>query len=286
MTPEQFYQTRATPPGSAGYYALYFEDRSVRQALLPIYALDREIADNPLTCHDSDVALKTLDWWQDEISAAYAQRATHPASKALQEALKTYPLAQEYFEELLDAQRQLLINRSLTSQQELGLYYHRSGGTLWSMAAEICGYEERQTHRGIIRLGTSMKQLDSLIRLREYSNQGLVLFPIELMNRHQVSPMDFQHIATTAPIQDLLGDQARQLQETIQNDLASLPQRDRWSLRHLVIQAELGLSLLSALKDIDYQLLDQTVYLTPLQSLWTAWKVKRREKKNMKLILL
>ncbi len=286
MTPEQFCQTRATPSGSARYYALYFEDRQIRQALLPIYALDREINGIPLTCRDSDVALKTLDWWQDEISAAYAQRATHPASKALQETLKTYPLAQEYFEELLDARRQLIINRSLTSQQELGLYYHRCGGTLWSMAAEICGYEERQTHRAIIRLGTSMKQLDYLVRLREYSDQGLVLFPIKLLNRHQVSLMDFQHIATTAHIQDLIRDQARQLQETIQIDLASLPQRDRWSLRHLVIQAELGLSQLSALKDIDYQLLDQTVYLTPLQSLWTAWKVKRREKKNMKLILL
>jgi phytoene synthase len=106
------------------------------------------------------------------------------------------------------------------------------------------------------------------------------------MKQHMVSLSDLQHVATTSHVQGLIRDMAKHLQEEIQNNLASLPAQDRWSLRHLIIQAELGLALLTAIEEVDYKLIEQTLYLTPLQTLWIAWRVKRREKKNMKQVLL
>lgn len=286
MTPEQYCQSQAAPTGSPLYSALHFEDASRRQALLPLYALDQVIGDIPLSCHEPEVAIKTLDWWQGEIAAAYRGQATHPATLALQKTLNVHPLAQEYFEELLDAQRLLVSNRQLTDMQELALHYHRSGGALWLMAAEVCGYEERQSHRIVIRLGTAIRQLNTLVRLREYIDHDYILLPEDLMKRHHVSLSDLQQVATTSHVQNLIRDIVKDLLDDIQNDLASLPSEDRWSLRHLIIQAELGLVLLSTIEEVDYKLIEQSIYLTPLQTLWLAWRVKRLEKKNMKQVLL
>jgi len=286
MTPEQYCLTQAAPSGSTLYSALYFEDAPRRQALLPVYALDRIISDIPLSCHEPEVATRTLDWWRDEIAAAYRGQATHPATIALQGTLKAHPLAQEYFEELLDAQWQRVIHHHLTDKQELALYYHRSGGSLWLMATEICGYKERQSQRIVIRLGAAMRQLSTLANLRESIDHDFILLPEDLMKQHQVSLSDLQQVATTSHVQSLLRAMAKRLQEDIQKDLASLPVQDRWSLRHLIIQAELGLVHLTVMEEVDFKLIEQAVYLTPLQTLWIAWRVKRREKKNMKQALL
>jgi len=286
MTPQQYCQAHAAPTGSTLYSALYFEAAPMRQALLPVYALDQVISEIPLNCHEPEVAIKTLDWWRDEIAAAYKGQATHPATLALQQTLQTHSLAQEYFEEQLDAQRQLVINQHLTDRQELALYFHRSGGALWLMAAEVCGYEERQSHRIVIKLGTALRELSTLARLRVSIDHDFLLLPEDLMKQHKVSISDLQQVATTSHVQNLIQDMAKCLREDIENNLASLPVQDRWSLRHLIIQAELGLALLTAIEEIDYKLIEQTIYITPLQTLWIAWRVKRQEKKNMKQVLL
>jgi 15-cis-phytoene synthase len=282
MTPHQYCQTHYAPAGSTLHGALLFEKHERRTALLPVYALDGEIGRLPLRCHDPQVALQTLDWWQAEITSAFEGRATHPVTLALQDTLRAHGLAEEYCQELLDARRQLVLNRHITGQQELALYFHRSGGTLWHMAAEICGFSERSTHRIAVRLGSHLQRLKSLVGIRQDIDQGFLLLPETMLMQHGVSRSDLQQIATGAHVQNMLHELCDELREDIQRDLDVLPSVDRWPLKHLITQAELALTLLDAIADDGYLLLEQSVQLTPLHTIWRSWRINLREKKIMK----
>jgi phytoene synthase len=154
------------------------------------------------------------------------------------------------------------------------------------MAAEICGYTERASHRVAIRLGSHMERLNILTGLRRDVDHGFILLPEAIMLQHGVTRSDLQQIATGAHVQNMLRELGDQLREDISNDLDALPARDRWPLKHLIIQAELGLARLDAIADANYLLLEQTTQLTPLRKIWLAWRIKQREKKAMKQISL
>jgi 15-cis-phytoene synthase len=282
MTPHQYCQTHYAPAGSILHSALLFEKHERRTALLPVYALDGEIGRLPLRCHDPHVALQTLDWWQGEIASAFEGRATHPVTLALQDTLRDHSLAEEYCQELLDARRQLVLNRHITGQQELALYFHRSGGVLWLMAAEICGYSERSTHRIAVRLGSHLQRLKTLTGIRQDIDQGFLLLPETMMVQHGVSRSDLQQVATGAHLQNMLRELGEELREDIHTDLDALPTGDRWPLTHLIAQAELAMALLDAIADDGYLLLEQSVQLPPLRTIWLSWRINRREKKTMK----
>jgi len=285
MTPHQYCQTRFAPSGSNLHSALLFEDHERRAALLPIYALDGEIGRLPLRCHDPQVALQTLDWWQSEIASAFEGRPTHPVTLALQDTLRNHDLAEEYCQELLDARRQLVLSRHITGQQELALYSHRSGGVLYLMAAEISGYSERNTHRIAVRLGSHLQRLKHLVGIRQDIDQGFLLLPEALMLQHGVTRSNLQQVATGKHVQNMLCELGDQLRDDILSDLNALPTGDRRPLRHLIIQAELALALLDAIADDGYLLLEHAVQLTPLRTIWLAWRINRREKKTLKQAL-
>ncbi|MCB1789853.1 MAG: hypothetical protein KDJ24_06110 [Gammaproteobacteria bacterium] len=80
---EWAFPNRATPPGSAAYYAVRFSADTRRQLnayLLAWHALIREISDRP---HDPGVARLKLDWWRQEITATAEGSPRHPLLRAL-----------------------------------------------------------------------------------------------------------------------------------------------------------------------------------------------------------
>lgn len=77
------FPNRATPVGSANYYAVRFspeEERERNALLIAWYELIQQIADRP---HDPGVARLKLDWWRGETAALGAGKARHPLAIAL-----------------------------------------------------------------------------------------------------------------------------------------------------------------------------------------------------------
>ena len=83
MTPEQYVQDKAAQSGSSFYYAFMFLSPPKRAAITAFYAFCREVDDVVDDTTDRGVAATKLAWWRQEVASAFADRPTHPVTKAL-----------------------------------------------------------------------------------------------------------------------------------------------------------------------------------------------------------
>src|SRR6187402_2697834 len=82
-TPEQYVQDKAAASGSSFYYAFLFLPPPRRAAITAFYAFCREVDDVVDEVSDRGVAAAKLDWWQWEVTQAFAGHPSHPVMRAL-----------------------------------------------------------------------------------------------------------------------------------------------------------------------------------------------------------
>src|SRR5512143_1562694 len=101
MTPAEYCQMKVALPGSSLYYSLWSLPTGQRQALIALYALQRELAELSLECQDPAVAQRKLQWWQEEMPRLFMGRARHPVTQALAVSLERFSLPAENLQTLL-----------------------------------------------------------------------------------------------------------------------------------------------------------------------------------------
>lgn len=282
MTPEEYCQEKAAGSGSSFYYSFLFLPPEKRKAITALYAFCREVDDIVDEYNERDIAVTKLQWWRNEIENLFNNQPQHPVTKALKPHIKTFNLAQEYFQEIIDGMEMDLTQVSYPTFKDLSLYCYRVASAVGLLSVEIFGYEDRNTVKYAHNLGMAFQLTNILRDIHEDLMRGRIYIPEEEMKRFGVSTQDFHHPKTNNQLQELLRFQIKRAREYYKIAFECLPDCDRYSQRCGLIMAEIYLKLLDEIEQDNYRILEHRIRLTPLRKLWLAWKTARREKLNYK----
>lgn len=280
MTPDQYCQDKAAKSGSSFYYSFMFLPPVQKQAIIALYAFCREVDDVVDECTDPSLASNKLEWWRSEIDKLFAGEPTHPVTQALKTSTENFNLPQEYFVEIIDGMAMDLEQFTYANFKELSLYCYRVASVVGLMAAEIFGYEDRQTLKYAHNLGMAFQLTNILRDVAEDAARGRIYIPQDEMQQFNVSQQDILGHQMTDNARQLMAFQAQRANDYYQKAFDLLPETDRYSQRCGIIMSAIYQATLKEIENDDFRVLDQRISLTPLRKLWIAWRTARQEKKR------
>lgn len=272
MSPDQYCQQRTAKSGSSFSYSFRFLEPERRQAITALYAYCREVDDAVDECSDPGVAAMKLAWWRSEVDALYADRPTHPVTRALAAALPRFNLPQEQLLEIIDGMEMDLTRHRYADFKTLHLYCYRVASVVGLLAAEIFGYRDRRTLKYAHDLGIAF-QLTNIIRdVGEDARRGRIYLPQDELARFGVAEADILQSRSTEAFQRLMTFQVDRAVGYYDKALTELPKTDRKAQRAGLIMAAIYRRLLDEIVADGCRVLTHRVALTPLHKLWLAGK--------------
>ena len=270
MNPHDYCQDKAAKSGSSFYYSFMFLPAERRQAITALYAFCREVDDVVDECHDLSLAQTKLEWWRQEIGRVYNGRPTHPVGLALKDVIKGFRLPQEQLLEIIDGMAMDLSQTRYLDFKGLQLYCYRVASVVGLLAAEIFGYQDRQTLKYAHDLGLAF-QLTNIIRdVGEDARRGRIYLPIEDLQRFNVPAKDLLEARYSEQFRALMAFQAERAEKFYDQAFAQLPAVDRKAQRPGLVMAAIYRTLLREIARDGFLVLDRRTSLTPLRKVWLA----------------
>ena len=274
MNPHDYCQQKAAKSGSSFYYSFMFLPPERRQAITALYAFCREVDDVVDECHDLSIAQAKLEWWRQEVARVYGGTPTHPVGHALKDVAPAFNLPQEQLLEIIDGMAMDLSQTRYLDFKGLQLYCYRVASVVGLLAAEIFGYQDRQTLKYAHDLGLAF-QLTNIIRdVGEDAMRGRIYLPISELKQfdvkaHEITKREYSDRFTT-----LMRFQAERAHLFYDQALALLPDVDRRAQKPGLMMASIYRTLLTEIEADGFQVLHQRTSLTPLRKFWLAWKMQ------------
>jgi phytoene synthase len=270
MNPHDYCQDKAAKSGSSFYYSFMFLPAERRQAITALYAFCREVDDVVDECHDLSLAQTKLEWWRQEVGRIYGGTPTHPVGHALKDVLKGFRLPQEQLLEIIDGMAMDLSQTRYLDFKGLQLYCYRVASVVGLLAAEIFGYQDRQTLKYAHDLGLAF-QLTNIIRdVGEDARRGRIYLPIEDLQRFEVPAKDLLEARYSDAFRELMAFQAERAEKFYDQAFAQLPAIDRKAQRPGLVMAAIYRTLLREIARDGFLVLDRRTSLTPLRKVWLA----------------
>ena len=272
MTPDEYCQDKCAKSGSSFYYSFLFLPLERRRAIMALYAFCREVDDVVDECPDPALAATKLTWWRQEVERIAEGQAQHPVGLALQAAGKQFNLPKEQLQEIIDGMEMDLQQSRYLDFKGLQLYCYRVASVVGLLAAEIFGYQDRQTQKYAHDLGMAF-QLTNIIRdIGEDARRGRIYIPVDELQRFSVPVSDLFDSRYSDNFTTLMRFQIERAEKYYDQALAQLPAVDRKAQRPGLIMAAIYRTLLDEIKRDNCQVLHQRIALTPLRKIWIAWK--------------
>lgn len=270
MNPHDYCQDKAAKSGSSFYYSFMFLPAERRQAITAMYAFCREVDDVVDECHDLSLAQAKLEWWRQEVARTYSGTPTHPVGLALKDVLTRFNLPQEQLLEIIDGMAMDLSQTRYLDFKALQLYCYRVASVVGLLAAEIFGYQDRQTLKYAHDLGMAF-QLTNIIRdVGEDARRGRIYLPIEDLQRFNVPAKDILEARYSDAFRALMAFQAERAERFYDQAFAQLPAVDRKAQRPGLVMAAIYRTLLREIASDGFMVLDRRTSLTPLRKVWLA----------------
>jgi 15-cis-phytoene synthase len=270
MNPHDYCQERAASSGSSFYYSFLFLPAERRQAITALYAFCREVDDVVDECHDVELAHIKLAWWRGEIDEVFDGSPSHPVGRALKDVIARFNLPREQLHEIIDGMAMDLTQTRYLDFKSLQLYCYRVASVVGLLAAEIFGYEDRQTLKYAHDLGLAF-QLTNIIRdVGEDARRGRIYLPIDELQRFGVPAKDILESRHTDQFRQLMHFQADRALKLYDQAFAHLPSGDRKRQRPGLVMAAIYRTLLREIARDGFQVLDRRTSLTPLRKIWIA----------------
>ncbi|MBS0545194.1 MAG: presqualene diphosphate synthase HpnD [Proteobacteria bacterium] len=270
MNPHDYCQQKAAKSGSSFYYSFMFLPPERRQAITALYAFCREVDDVVDECHDPSIAQTKLEWWRQEVARVYGGTPTHPVGHALKDVAPAFNLPQEQLLEIIDGMAMDLSQTRYLDFKGLQLYCYRVASVVGLLAAEIFGYQDRQTLKYAHDLGLAF-QLTNIIRdVGEDARRGRIYLPMEDLQRFNVPAKDILEARHSDAFRQLMEFQAQRAEQFYEQAFAYLPAIDRKAQRPGLVMAAIYRTLLREIAADGFQVLDRRTSLTPLRKVWLA----------------
>ena len=272
MTPDDYCQQKAAASGSSFYYSFLFLPLERRQAIMALYAFCREVDDVVDECQDPALASTKLAWWRQEVERIGSGQPQHPVGQALQAAGRRFNLPGEQLLEIIDGMEMDLQQARYLDFKGLSLYCYRVASVVGLLAAEIFGFQDRQTLKYAHDLGMAF-QLTNIIRdIGEDARRGRIYIPMDELKQFNVPAADILNGRYSDNFTALMRFQLERAQRYYDQALEQLPPADRKSQRPGLVMAAIYRTLLKEFEAEKFQVLHQRIALTPVRKLWLAWK--------------
>ncbi|MGE5385573.1 MAG: presqualene diphosphate synthase HpnD [Betaproteobacteria bacterium] len=272
MTPDEYCQNLTAKSGSSFYYSFLFLPAERRRAIMALYAFCREVDDVVDECHDVAIAATKLTWWRQEVARIGEGKAQHPVGLALQAAGKQFSLPTEHLLEIIDGMEMDLQQSRYLDFKALQLYCYRVASVVGLLAAEIFGYQDRQTLKYAHDLGIAF-QLTNIIRdIGEDARRGRIYIPADELKQFNLTANDLFESRYSDNFAALMRFQIERAEKFYEQAFAQLPAIDRKAQRPGLIMAAIYRTTLEEIKREDCRVLHQRISLTPLRKIWIAWK--------------
>ncbi len=272
MNPDQYCQEKCAASGSSFYYSFLFLPTEKRRAIMALYAFCREVDDIVDECHDISLASTKLAWWRQEVARVWEGKAQHPVGLALQGVIGHINLPQEQLLEIIDGMEMDLQQSRYLDFKGLSLYCYRVASVVGLLAAEIFGYQDRQTQKYAHDLGMAF-QLTNIVRdVGEDARRGRIYIPMDELKQFNVPAADILNARYSDNFSALMKFQAERAERYYAQALAALPAVDKKNQRPGLIMAAIYRTLLDEIRQENFQVLHQRIALTPVRKIWIAWK--------------
>jgi phytoene synthase len=276
MTPDEYCERKAAASGSSFYYSFRFLPAPRRRAITALYAFCREVDDVVDECTDPLVARTKLDWWRREIDALYEGRPSHPVTRALEPAVRSYGLERAHLLEIVEGMQMDLDWNRYPDFATLEVYCHRVAGVVGILSASIFGYTDRATLGYARDLGIAL-QLTNIARdVGEDARRNRIYLPLDELERFGVATDDLILFRETPAVAALLAHNVARARGFYARALAQLPAADRRAQRAGLIMGAIYAKLLDEVAAEGAGVMNRRVSLTPLRKLWIAWRTWRR----------
>ncbi len=270
MNPHDYCQQKAAESKSSFYYSFLFLPPERRKVIVALYAFCREIDDVVDECHDLSIAQTKLDWWRAEIARSYSGQPTHPVGLALADVQRVVNFPAEQLLEIIDGMQMDLTQSRYLDFKALRLYCYRVASVVGLLAAEIFGYENRQTLKYAHDLGLAF-QLTNIIRdVGEDARRGRIYLPVDELQQFKVPASDILGAKHSDNFRALMQFQAERAIGFYDQAMAQLPAVDRKAQRPGLIMAAIYRTLLDEIARDGFLVLDRRTSLTPVRKLWIA----------------
>jgi phytoene synthase len=270
MNPHDYCQERAAKSGSSFYYSFLFLPPERRQAITALYAFCREVDDVVDECHDVELAHTKLAWWRGELDKVFDGAPTHPVGLALKDVIQRFDLPREQLHEIIDGMAMDLAQVRYPDFKSLQLYCYRVASVVGLLAAEIFGYEDRQTLKYAHDLGLAF-QLTNIIRdVGEDARRGRIYLPVDELQRFDVPAKDILEARHSENFRRLMQFQADRAIRFYEQAFAHLPAADRKRQRPGLVMAAIYRTLLDEIARDGFLVLDRRTSLTPFRKIWIA----------------
>ncbi len=272
MNPDQYCQEKCAASGSSFYYSFLFLPPERRQAIMALYAFCREVDDVVDECHDIALASTKLAWWRQEIDRVSQGQPQHPVGQALQRVASNINLPREQLLEIIDGMEMDLQQSRYLDFKGLSLYCYRVASVVGLLAAEIFGYQDRQTQKYAHDLGMAF-QLTNIIRdVGEDARRGRIYLPMDELKQFNVPAADILNARYSDNFTALMQFQYERAQRYYEQAFALLPAVDRKNQRPGLIMAAIYRTLLEEIRGENFQVLHQRISLPATRKLWLAAK--------------
>ncbi|MFT4173783.1 MAG: presqualene diphosphate synthase HpnD [Rhodocyclaceae bacterium] len=270
MDPFEYCQQKAAASGSSFYYSFLFLPPERRRAIMALYAFCREVDDVVDETHDLQIAQSKLDWWRGETAAIYGGAPTHPVCVALSQVRQHFNIPLELLLEIIDGMQMDLQQSRYLDFKNLQLYCYRVASVVGLLAAEIFGYQDRQTLKYAHDLGMAF-QLTNIIRdVGEDARRGRIYLPVDELQRFEVPAKDLLEGRYSDNFRALMEFQIERAERYYDQAMALLPAGDRKSQRPGLVMAAIYRTLLREIRADGCQVLTYRTALTPVRKLWIA----------------
>ncbi len=272
MNPDQYCQEKCAASGSSFYYSFLFLPPERRRAIMALYAFCREVDDVVDECNDPAIASTKLVWWRQEVERVAEGQPQHPVGLALKGIAPSINLPKEQLLEIIDGMEMDLLQSRYLDFKGLSLYCYRVASVVGLLAAEIFGYQDRQTQKYAHDLGMAF-QLTNIIRdIGEDARRGRIYIPMDELKQFNVPAADILNAKYSDNFTALMQFQYERAERYYDQALAQLPKIDRKSQRPGLIMAAIYRTLLDEIRHENFQVLHQRISLPPTRKLWLAAK--------------
>lgn len=269
-SPDRYCQNICKQSGSSFYYSFRFLPSRQRQAIMALYAFCREVDDVVDECRDPILANQKLTDWRAEIKRLASGTPQHPVTCALWTAKKSFELPTEQLLEIIDGMGMDLSQNRFENFQTLQLYAYRVASVVGLLAAEIFGYQNRQTLKYAHDLGIAL-QLTNIIRdVGEDARRGRIYIPQDELVQFDVSEEELLRGHYSNRFSELMAFQKDRADRYFHSALSALPKADRKSQRPGLVMARVYKATLNKIAACHYPVLDQRISLPRHHKLWIA----------------
>lgn len=164
------------------FYAFRLLPPERRLALCAVYAFCRFVDDIADDAGQRDPAA-LLARWRDELGHVYGGTPTHPIGRALADAARRFPIAQQHFLDLIRGVELDLTQRRYATFDDLYEYCYLVASTVGLLCIEIFGHRQSSAREYAIDLGVAFQLTNILRDVMEDGRRGRIYLPLEDLRR-------------------------------------------------------------------------------------------------------